>query len=212
MKNASVVNLKIDSREISRCELLENFRPDLSDNDFAPGGNNSFVNQKAAPSSRRYEAEIARKIGQSINYMRQHLNKPLQASVLATLVNISTSHYFALFKRCTGWAPIDYFTRLRMQYACRLLDSTSSSVKEIADVLGYGDAFYFSRVFKSVNHVAPSEYRVRQKKKQDEAGHGSAGKFFFRATKTHKIPNRNGLAGRPRAAIFSAAGTEKCAS
>jgi AraC-like DNA-binding protein len=112
---------------------------------------------------RNREAVTAGKIDQSITYMTQHLNQPLQVSTLAAMVNISPSHYFALFKRRTGRAPMDYFTRLRMEQARRLLDTTTSSVKEVAAALGYDDPFYFSRVFKSVNQLAPSNYRIKQK-------------------------------------------------
>jgi AraC-like DNA-binding protein len=106
------------------------------------------------------ESEVVRKIGQSITYMMRHLDEPLQVATLAARANISPSHFFALFKRQVGCAPIDYFIRLRMQHACRLLDGTAMSVKEIAATLGYDDPFYFSRIFKSVNQVAPSEYRL----------------------------------------------------
>ena len=102
----------------------------------------------------------AQKIDESIAYMREHLNKPLQVAKLAALVNVSASHYFALFKRRTGSAPIDFFIRMRMSQACRLLGGTTLSVKEIAAALGYEDPFYFSRMFKSVVRVAPSEYRL----------------------------------------------------
>ena len=102
----------------------------------------------------------AQKIDQSIAYMREHLNQPLQVAKLAALVNVSASHYFALFKRRTGCAPIDFFIRLRMRQACRLLSGTLLSVKEVAAALGYEDPFYFSRMFKSVVQVAPSEYRL----------------------------------------------------
>lgn len=95
--------------------------------------------------------------------MAQHVNQPLQVAELAAQANVSPSHYFALFKRQTGRAPIDYFIRLRMQRARTLLDSTTASVKEIAVALGYNDPFYFSRVFKTVNRVAPTLYRARQK-------------------------------------------------
>lgn len=105
------------------------------------------------------------KIGESIAYMTQNLNRPLQVSMLAALVNISPSHYFALFKRHTGCAPMDYFTRLRMEKARCLLDTTEASVKEVAATLGYDDPFYFSRVFKSVNQLAPSNYRMKQRGK-----------------------------------------------
>lgn len=114
----------------------------------------------AQPSDR--EIATSQKIQASITYMSQHLNQPLQVSALASMVNISPSHYFALFKRHSGRAPMDYFTRLRMERACRLLDTTGSSVKEVAAALGYDDPFYFSRVFKSVQGVAPSEYRAQR--------------------------------------------------
>ena len=106
------------------------------------------------------ESETVRKIEQSIAYMMRHLDEPLQVATLAAQANISTSHFFALFKRQTGCAPIDCFIHLRMQHACRLLDETMLSVKEVAATLGYDDPFYFSRIFKSVNQVAPSEYRL----------------------------------------------------
>jgi len=104
--------------------------------------------------------DIARRIEQSITYMKEHLDQPLQAATLAARANISLSHYFALFKCRTGCSPIGYFTRLRMDRACHLLEGTSLTVKEVAAALGYEDPFYFSRVFKSINEVAPSRYRV----------------------------------------------------
>ena len=108
------------------------------------------------------DSEDVRKIERSIAYMTQHLNQPVRVAELAAQANVSCSHYFALFKRQTGRAPIDYFIGLRMQRARALLDSTTASVKEIAVDLGYKDPFYFSRVFKSVNLAAPTRYRARQ--------------------------------------------------
>jgi transcriptional regulator GlxA family with amidase domain len=115
-------------------------------------------------SSHRTESiasEIAERIGRSIAYMVEHLDQPLQVATLAAQASVSPSHYFALFKRQTGTAPIDFFIRLRMNHARELLDSTCSSVKEVAATMGYDDPFYFSRVFKSVHRVAPAEYRKR---------------------------------------------------
>lgn len=109
------------------------------------------------------ESSPPSKIDESIAYMTGHLSRPLQVATLAAMVSISPSHYFALFKRRTGSAPIEYFTRLRMDEARRLLDTTDSSVKEVAAALGYDDPFYFSRVFKSVNQLAPSNYRIKRR-------------------------------------------------
>ncbi len=108
------------------------------------------------------EADAAQKIRQSIAYMGEHLDQPLQVAALAAKANISQSHYFALFKRHIGSTPIEYFTHLRMQRACHLLGTTTMSVKGVAAALGYDDPFYFSRVFRSVQGVAPSDYRLAQ--------------------------------------------------
>jgi AraC-like DNA-binding protein len=103
------------------------------------------------------------KIPLTIQHMKQHLAGPLQLSTLASLANLSASHYTALFKRQTGYAPIDYFIRLRIHRAAQLLDTSSLSVKAVAEEVGYGDHFYFSRTFKRINGAGPTLYRARRK-------------------------------------------------
>ena len=104
------------------------------------------------------------KIDQSIAYMANHLNEPLNVAKLASVANISASHFFVVFKRRTGQAPIDYFIRLRMARARRLLEGTSMSVKDVAATLGYEDPFYFSRVFKAVTQLSPTDFRAQQRR------------------------------------------------
>lgn len=106
------------------------------------------------------DAQPELRIGLTISYMKEHLDKPLRAATLANVAKMSLPHYFVTFKRCTGSTPIDYFIRLRMERARELLATTSCSVKEIAGVLGYDDPLYFSRVFKAVNQITPTQYRV----------------------------------------------------
>src|SRR5665213_1226905 len=91
-----------------------------------------------------YKPETVFRIEQSIKFMAQHLNRPMQVNTLAARANISSSHFFTLFKRLIGRSPMDYFTRLRMQCACGLLKNTSMSIKEIASETGYRDPLYFS--------------------------------------------------------------------
>lgn len=107
----------------------------------------------------REQPDAPQKIAQTIVYMKQHLDQSLQLDALAALANLSRSRYTALFREQTGFAPIDYFNRLRMHSACQLLDTTSMSVKDIATSLGYDDQLYFSRAFKLVTETSPTEYR-----------------------------------------------------
>jgi AraC-like DNA-binding protein len=130
------------------------------------------------------------RIDRSILYMEQHLDQPLQVAKLAAMANVSASHFFALFKRRTGCSPIGFFIRLRMRHACRLLRGTLMSVKEVAATLGYEDPFYFSRIFKSVVRVAPSEYRaVCQAEMADEATDSAPGRLLV------QLPVRAGAPG-----------------
>ena len=103
------------------------------------------------------------KVAHTIAYMKQHLDQPLKLATLAAIASLSRSQYAALFKARSGYAPIDYFIRLRMHRACQLLDTTDLSVKAIAARLGYDDPLYFSRVFRTVNEVSPLQYRRLRK-------------------------------------------------
>jgi YesN/AraC family two-component response regulator len=57
-----------------------------------------------------------------------------------------------------------------MRQACHLLNETTMSVKEVAATLGYEDPYYFSRMFKAVNEMAPSDYRAKHKAVRAEPG------------------------------------------
>jgi AraC-like DNA-binding protein len=64
-----------------------------------------------------------------------------------------------LFARFHDESPYQFLTRLRMAHASRILLESDATVKEVAAMLGFNDAFHFSRVFKSVHHAPPSRFR-----------------------------------------------------
>lgn len=103
------------------------------------------------------------KVAQSIAYMKQHIDQPATVATFAAMANLSESHYRSLFKNQTGYAPMDYFIRLRIHKACQLLDTTNLSVKEIARLTGFQDALYFSRAFKTLIELPPAKYRLQNK-------------------------------------------------
>ncbi len=107
----------------------------------------------------RYMARIAR----SIAYARENLIRPLTVAKLAAVAKLSTPYFHTLFRKQTGFAPMDYFIRLRLHRACQLLDGTDQTIRQIALQVGYADSLYFSRIFRSIHDVSPSEYRVRSK-------------------------------------------------
>jgi AraC-like DNA-binding protein/mannose-6-phosphate isomerase-like protein (cupin superfamily) len=95
----------------------------------------------------------------TVEWMQSHLDDHPTLHDLALLAGISAPHYSALFRRRTGFAPVDYFLRLKIQRACQLLDTTEMRVDEIAAALGFADPYYFSRLFKKMMGHSPRAYR-----------------------------------------------------
>lgn len=99
----------------------------------------------------------------AIDVMKKELGGVLSLRELAGFSNLSTSHFSTVFKKETGYAPIDYFNHLKIQKACQYLLFTDMSIKEIAFSLGIEDQYYFSRMFSKLMHLPPKEYRRRNK-------------------------------------------------
>ena len=98
-----------------------------------------------------------------IEYMQEHIRQNISLAEMAQLIHVSTSHFSALFKKKTGYPPVEYFTHLKIQMACQFLEFTNMHVKELSYHLGFSDPFYFSRLFSKYMGMPPLEYR---KKKQ----------------------------------------------
>lgn len=78
---------------------------------------------------------------------------------LATAAGLSVPHFSLLFRRQTGYSPIDFIIRQRVRNACRLLDRSQTSVAAIAAEIGFNDPYYFSRCFHQIMGVSPRDYR-----------------------------------------------------
>lgn len=109
-----------------------------------------------------YNKEEKDAIDISIDFMQQHLDCPLTLQELAAEVHISPSHYSALFKKKTGYPPLEYFNHIKVQKACQYLQFTTLQVKEIAYKLGINDPYYFSRFFSNIMGMSPLDYRNRK--------------------------------------------------
>lgn len=99
----------------------------------------------------------------TVRYMREHIDENITVEAMARNIYRSPSHFSVLFKRKTGYSPLEYFNHIKMQRACQLLEFTSLHIKELAYSIGFHDPFYFSRVFTRTMGLSPAHYR---KKKQ----------------------------------------------
>jgi len=101
-------------------------------------------------------------VNTSILFMQKHIDEMLTLEKMSTSVNLSASHFSFLFRKKTGFSPIEYFNHLKVQKACQYLLFTDLRIKEIADKLGIEDPYYFSRMFTKVMGVSPDNYRTKR--------------------------------------------------
>ncbi len=78
---------------------------------------------------------------------------------LARKVGWSESYLCRAFRREFGLAPLEYRRRLRVRAAENLLANTDLRGKEIAQRVGFGDEYRFSKVFKLENGLSPRAWR-----------------------------------------------------
>ena len=107
----------------------------------------------------RFSSAGNRQVTRAVRYMYRHLDRELTLAELSAAMGTSPSTLSAVFRQCTGHAPMDFFTRLKMKQACRMLRSGGEYVYEVARQLGYRDPYYFSRAFKKVMGVSPRSYQ-----------------------------------------------------
>lgn len=82
----------------------------------------------------------------------------LTVSNIVDFVKIERSYLFRLFKEATGKSVLQYLADYRIECACDLLGGSKLSIKSVAYSVGYQDQLYFSKVFKKITSMSPTEY------------------------------------------------------
>ena len=106
--------------------------------------------------------QIIDNVNISISFMQKHIDETLTLKTMAEFVNLSGSHFSFIFRKKTGFSPIEYFNHLKVQKACQYLLFTDLRVKEIADKLAIEDPYYFSRMFTKLMGMSPGTYRTKR--------------------------------------------------
>lgn len=96
----------------------------------------------------------------AVRYFNKNFNRPIMIEQYAKEHYISTNRFIQNFKNVSGVTPQQYIIHLRISVAKELLTSTDKSIKEIASEVGYNNALYFSRLFRKVVGLSPSDYRA----------------------------------------------------
>lgn len=93
------------------------------------------------------------------DYIHQNYDKKVSRKELSDFVFTSPSYFFNLFKKKTGQSFVEYITMVRINKAKELLTRSEYKVYEVAIMVGYDDFRHFSKVFKKMENISPTEYR-----------------------------------------------------
>ena len=99
------------------------------------------------------------------HYLQQNYTEAVSLQSLADSICIARSTLHRQFKDRIGISPQQYLMQLRLDAACRILESSQLSVDEIAASCGLRDKSYFTRVFKNKYGLTPGAYRLKNSKK-----------------------------------------------
>lgn len=108
-----------------------------------------------------------REVRQVRDYLERHLAEPCRLSVLGELVHLSPSYLHKLFRKTYGISPEGYLTKKRIETACRMLESGTLSIMEIAMHLGFSSQSHFGRVFKQQTGMTPAAWRRKTAEKYE---------------------------------------------
>ncbi len=99
------------------------------------------------------------RLSPALDYIAQHYDTPISANELASLCNLSVSHFRRIFKEKFGMSPMQYRETIRIYWAKQFLKSDLFTVSEVASKLGYYDIYHFSKEFKKFTQKSPLEYK-----------------------------------------------------
>jgi AraC family L-rhamnose operon transcriptional activator RhaR/AraC family L-rhamnose operon regulatory protein RhaS len=105
------------------------------------------------------ESSVNQRMDRIFDFLNDNLSRNVTTEELMKIANMSCSTLNRYFHKTTGLSPIEYHIQKRISNACELIHLTDKSMEEIAELVGFPDASYFSRQFKKVMKISPSEYR-----------------------------------------------------
>lgn len=96
-----------------------------------------------------------------INFIHENCRTNISSDEIEKYFNMNFDYMNRIFKQQTGTTIMNYSNRYRIAESRKLLNSGMYNVKQTAEIMGFSNEFYFSRVYKKFEGSSPSEYREK---------------------------------------------------
>jgi AraC-like DNA-binding protein len=109
----------------------------------------------------RVAEELNRRMLRARDAIDRTYGQPLDIAALASVANVSEAHFIRTFRSTFGETPHRYLQRRRVERAMFLLRETRRTVTDICLDVGFGSLGTFSRTFRGIVGINPTDYRSR---------------------------------------------------
>ena len=120
----------------------------------------AFLYDLAAGSAARGAVDNAH-VEKALAIMQLSIEKGLSLADICERLQLTREHFVRVFSERMGMPPMKYYSRLKIEAGRAMLSSTNLRIQEIADKLGFANQFNFTRTFKRLANMSPTEYRAR---------------------------------------------------
>lgn len=97
-----------------------------------------------------------------VQYIQEHYSEQITLELMSEKFFINASYLSRAFKVEFGENFIDYVNKIRIEKACRLMSNPVLKNYEISEMVGYENTNYFSKLFKKLTGLSPTEYREQK--------------------------------------------------
>lgn len=105
------------------------------------------------------EKQGNRFVESAAEYINEHYMENLTLTSVADQVGVTSAYLSTLFSQTMDCGFVDYLNKVRIDRACNYLHNSQLKTYEVAYKVGYHDEKYFTKVFKKVTGVNPSQFR-----------------------------------------------------
>jgi AraC family transcriptional regulator len=92
-------------------------------------------------------------------FIDENLHRTIRTKDLSAVAQRSTAHFSRSFKQALGESPHAYVVRRRLERACHLMITSSASLREIAQSVGFSDQAHLCRLFRQAFGQSPASWR-----------------------------------------------------
>ncbi len=103
-------------------------------------------------------------VSEMMHIIEENTYNKISAQQICDRLNYSRTYLSKIFKNATGYTILEYVLKHKIHEAKKLIREGKYNFTQISDLLAFDNPHYFSRVFKKVSNMTPTNYKNSVKK------------------------------------------------